>query len=262
MSLSDEIIAKHEKFVKKVTENNKDFIKRLTDYVISKMDKGTLQSGKYLAELEIEIRKLLKDSGYIQALEDFLKFGDEIKSQTLSVYNNPELKSVFAKSERVAFYESIANDSLRGGGLNESVVKRIANQIRQGAFNNVNLDSVRAIVQGFENILPKYVSQVSYDTHSQLHGALQSEIKEKYNTKKGRYVGSLIESSRPFCNHLIGLKNPITETQLKIALNKYCPDGEPKEGIGNGMIKGTTIDNFSVNRGGYQCRHLWVWILD
>jgi hypothetical protein len=68
---------------------------------------------------------------------------------------------------------------------------------------------------------------------------------------------------------------PISITQLQTALDEYCPNGVPSpikiryETVndvehflpkGNGMIRGTNLQNFPSLRGGYNCRHEWKWI--
>jgi len=90
----------------------------------------------------------------------------------------------------------------------------------------------------------------------------ECKTKLKFKPKKGRYVGSLIETSRPICSHLIKMGNPISREQLTKVLDKYCPKGKPDLVLGRGMIEGTNIDNFSINKGGYQCRHIWIWIIE
>jgi len=130
------------------------------------------------------------------------------------------------------------------------------------SFSDYDIDSIKALVKGTGDVLPRYVNQVSLDTLSQIHGALQSEIQIKYKPTKGRWIGSEIETTRPFCKHMKTLTNPISRETLQGVLNKYIPDGKPKQLIGSGMIEGTNIDNFAINRGGYNCGHLWVWIID
>ena len=108
--------------------------------------------------------------------------------------------------------------------------------------------------------LTRYVRQVATDALFQYDGALNEDIKKEFGFTKFRYLGSLVEDSRPFCEHMKSLGGVIDIEQLKIALDDFCPNGEPKKGKGDGMIKGTTVANFSINRGGYNCGHRVRWV--
>lgn len=260
MVSANEIALFYEKFEKSIEKSNEDFLNKLEKYILSKTDKGKLNDLKFFVDLEAIIRTLLKESGYTSNIEDIFIKGLEIKDGLYDLYKKKNIpKSFFTDSSKAKFIEDLANGNLRGSGLNENVVKKIANNIRQTGFLGLDIKSVTNIVGNIQEILPKYVRQVSFDTLGQVHGALQNEIKEKYKPTKGRYIGGEIETTRQFCKHLVDLGNPITVDELKVVLNEYCPNGKPKKGKGDGMIEGTTIDNFEINRGGYMCRHLWIW---
>ena len=251
----------HDDFIIKIGKSNKDFNRKLYEFILENLDKGKIPKGDFLATLESEIRKIIIGSGYIGLINQFLGNGENIKKDLSKFYGESKIKSLFDKSERYNFFVNLNKDNLSGVSFNENVVKKIANKIRVGAFTDVGLTAIKEIVNNTENILPRYVNQVSYDTLGQITGSLQADIFEKFKPKKGRYVGSLIETSRPICSHLIKMGNPISREQLTKVLDKYCPKGIPDLTLGRGMIEGTNIDNFSINKGGYQCRHLWIWII-
>jgi hypothetical protein len=252
----------HEDFIIKIGKSNKDFNQKLYEYILENLDNGKIPKGDFLATLEKEIRQILSNSGYVQLINQFLGNGDLIKKDLVKLYGESKVKSIFDKSERYKFFLNLNEDNLKGTGVNENVVKNIANKIRVGAFTDVGLTAIKEIVKNTSKVLPRYVNQVSYDTLGQITGSLQADIFEKFKPTKGRYVGSLIETSRPICSHLIKMGNPISREQLTKVLDKYCPKGKPDLVLGRGMIEGTNIDNFSINKGGYQCRHIWIWIIE
>lgn len=259
---SSQIKIFNDKFIENVGKNSKDFNQRLIEYILSNLEDKKLPKGEFLSTLESEIKKLIDKSGYIQSANEFLGNATTIKTEMAKSYGGKEIKTLFEKSERFKFFTEYAENQITKDGLKNEVIKKIADKIRVASFSDYDIDSIKTLVKSTSDILPRYVNQVSIDTLSQIHGTLQNEIKEKYNPKKGRWIGSEIATTRPFCKHLLDLKNPISYNDLQLALDKYCPNGKPKEDIGNGMIEGTTIDNFSINRGGYNCGHLWIWILD
>lgn len=77
-----------------------------------------------------------------------------------------------------------------------------------------------------------------------------------------QYVGSVIETTRQFCE-LLTEKEYIHKSEIKDILNGYIEiDGKvhecemnPKTGLPKGLIEGTTEQNFQVNVGGWNCRH-------
>ena len=98
------------------------------------------------------------------------------------------------------------------------------------------------------------------DTYYAFDGAIQSLVIDNY---KMRYIlyylspnapiinkkGKLIES-RPQCKRWTGMQ--------KIAIEDLDKEIEWAYSNGKGMIPSTTIDNFYINRGGYNCRHMVI----
>ena len=75
------------------------------------------------------------------------------------------------------------------------------------------------------------------------------------------YVGSNIETTREFCEHLTE-KRYIHKSEIKTILKGEI-DGHQceiyeKTGLPKGMIEGTNEQNFQVNCGGWNCRHQLV----
>lgn len=96
--------------------------------------------------------------------------------------------------------------------------------------------------------LQAYAGQIASDSIFQYNGNIQDKIATTYNLKFGIYVGDIIKDSRPACKYLVGLRRKINIDEIPEVLIKY-PDG---------VIPGTTKENFPVYRCGYRCRHLWM----
>jgi hypothetical protein len=95
---------------------------------------------------------------------------------------------------------------------------------------------------------------VARDSINQYDGSIQNVIKNELELNDFIYSGSIIKDSRCQCRYWvykIKLKKEDLIDEIQIAL-----DGRSLGGCNcSGMIPGTTIDNFAVNRGGYACRH-------
>lgn len=96
--------------------------------------------------------------------------------------------------------------------------------------------------------LTKYATQVARDSLHGYNGTINEVIATEYDLKAFKYVGDIIEDSRPFCRHLVGLKRTIKLSEVPGFVQKY-PDG---------LKPNTTMKNFYVVRGGYACRHLAI----
>lgn len=219
-----------------------------------------------LALLESKIRDALRMSGYTQKVEDFLKNFDKINGMVLSDYKEQglQVQNAIINNDLNKFLLEKTISDLKGNGINEAFIHKVADNIRINTLQGITYEEAANRLQ--ESIVEKpelnrYVGQVAKDSLNQYDGALNDTIRKKYNLTKFKYIGSEMESTRPFCSHMKDLGSEITMDQLKIALDRYCPNGVPKEGIGNGMILGTTTENFTQNRGGYNCRHRVLWLV-
>jgi hypothetical protein len=106
--------------------------------------------------------------------------------------------------------------------------------------------------------LQKYTRQITTDSINQFNGQYNQAISNGLGYKWRMYVGSNLTTTRPFCKCL-SKKKYIYELELPDILEGDI-DGEtvainPKTGVWYGGIPGTNVDNFEINRGGYQCGH-------
>jgi hypothetical protein len=82
---------------------------------------------------------------------------------------------------------------------------------------------------------------------NQFDGQTNARIADEFGLDAFRYVGSLIDDSRPQCRRWIA-KRVLQKSEMLNEINWAYNNG-------TGMISGTTPDNFAVFRGGYNCRH-------
>ena len=100
----------------------------------------------------------------------------------------------------------------------------------------------------------KYIGQVARDAMFQYDGTVNNIIRESYGLDGIRYVGSLVNDSRGQCSKWVKMGViPVEELQKEIAWAKR--GGSYKGRKLSGMISGTNEGNFTVYRGGYNCRH-------
>lgn len=249
----------YEKFFKDLSKVNKKAYDFIQETILTK--------DYNVNNIEEKIRMALKSAGYGNLIESLFSALDGVDDITTGFYKKRELGKVFAESNRVKLFRDVLSDNLRGGGVNEAYIKKISNTVRQSFFNNSPqkniFNSIKSIA-GESGVLSKYVQQVSYDTVSQYSGVLQAEIQDKYKPQKGMWIGDLIETSRPICICLYNEQKKngfISSSFLEKTLLVYIPNGIPDDILGSGMIAGTDFSNFAKLRGGYRCRHKWIWLL-
>lgn len=268
----EEILNKFDKINRKVGD-------LLSDYIVKYSNKGVFEPDISLATLESDIVNILKKSGYTDATNEYFATFGEILSGTINQFVDKAKAERDLKSSNIAnLVTDITLDNLKGLGIQDNFIKPLANEIRKMIYSGDTYANFKRYIN--ENIvgetpkLTKYINQVTVDAFSQYDGALQTEIKNKYKPKRFYYIGGIIETSRPICYHLHTTYggNPISVDELEKVLDEYCPNGVPSEDYieingkrikkGAGMIEGTTIANFSTNRGGFQCEHKVRWVID
>lgn len=270
--LSDEII----KNIDKVSANLKA---KILDYIIIYLDKGKLVYNDAIATIENDIINLLKESGYLEAIEPFFNNFKEILNTTIGYYPKiSDLNISLSESKAAQYVIDNTNEYLRSTGLKENVINPIVKELRKmiltgDTYSNIK-NKIESLLTGEKPIMINYIKQVSIDAFAQYDGALQNEIMDKYKPKYLYYIGGKIDNSRPFCVHMKDKygNNKIHIDELKASLLEYCPNGEPSEEIiyingkkrkkGDGMIDGTTIANIDINRGGHRCEHKIRYIIE
>lgn len=103
------------------------------------------------------------------------------------------------------------------------------------------------ILSGVNSIpnFSQYAGQLARDAVFKTNNAVNDSVRAVFGAEKFRYVGSLVRDSRPFCRHLIKLDRLIAYEEVPKIASQYP----------QGLMKPFTIDTFSHNCGGYNCRH-------
>ncbi len=260
--------------------------KRLYDILLRELAKhttqGNLEANKLqLAQLDSILKQALKDSGYSSATDKYFTTFDKLEEHNEKYYGtqNLALSPVLKESQIIPHIKDKVLSNLRGTGVSESILKPLENLMRQEIFLNKSYQETSDLLkkQLVDNsLLVKHVDQVAFDALRQYNGAINDEVRKTYGLKYFFYVGSEIETTRPICDHIRdNYKGAISIDDLQIILDEFCPNGEPSNtsityetvnGVkhtskkGAGMYDGTTVDNFSMNCGGYRCRHEVKWV--
>lgn len=250
----------------------RDLEKIIDDYSV----RGVLQYSENLSELENKILEALRKAGYPEAMNKFFEAFPLLGKSIFDEYKISEIKS-----QRQQRFINYATDQLRGKTFQNEVVNLFSETIRSGALNEMprsqmveNLSKIITEKQPLSN----YVTNTASTLIGQYDGVVNQDIFEKFKPTKFYYISSIVENSRPICDHIkdkFGSRS-ISIDELKVVLDEYAPNGVPSEDRitfetvndkvrtmkkGSGMVDGTTVENFSIVRGGYNCRHQVRWDL-
>ncbi|MFM9143021.1 MAG: hypothetical protein ACKOPP_03375, partial [Bacteroidota bacterium] len=209
-------------------------------------------------EINEVVRKAIQSSEYPTKVREYLRNFETIKEFNFDIHqdvndlNPDELNDLINPVQRGIVEQTLTN--LTGAGINTN----FSDPLREGIFKNIvagtTISDLQIYLQSYINTneermgqLKKYVSQVSRDALNQFDGQVNSRIAEEFGLNAFRYVGSLIDDSRPQCIRWVG-KEVLLYDELPNEISWAYSNG-------TGMIPGTTRDNFAVYRGGYNCRH-------
>ena len=267
------------------------------DSVITKTEKAMLSAAvNAIKKLDVDA------SGNIRTTTANIKLLATIRTKLATVASNKEfmsgVKSVANAMDKlykaqVEYYSKAfpqktlgENAKKKHQALQQIAISNVANGLSQSALTTsvvepLNKMLLRAVTSGSKyadlidefhkqlessddstSALAKYAKTYATTAMTQLAGENNRLFTDDLGAEWFQYVGSVIETSRQFCE-LLTEKEYIHKSEIKDILNGYIEiDGKvheceinPKTGLPKGLIEGTTEDNFQVNVGGWNCRH-------
>ena len=219
----------------------------------------TKRNREAIAAFGQAMKKAFELSGLNGELKDFVANFDELALQAQDVQK--EVNSIKVAQSLISpikdlFVQQVVFD-MQGQGLASNLVRPIQQQLYRAITVGTNLIEVqRSLEQSFigdtqtTGLLERYGTQISRDALGQFEGTLNQAIKNEYELNAIRYVGSLVEDSRPQCVRWVRAR-VLNDNELEEEIDWAFRNG-------SGMIPGTTPDNFLANRGGYNCRHVAI----
>jgi hypothetical protein len=209
-------------------------------------------------EVDQIIANAIKRSKYPVAVSSYLSDWNTINKFNFDVHRDvnelskKELEDLITPIQKQMTEQTLTG--LTGSGVNTNFIE----PIRTGIFQNVVAGTTITDLEKYlttyilgnpnvDGLFSRYVKQISRDALNQYDGQVNAKIAEEFGLDAFRYVGSLIDDSRPQCRRWVNMrviqKSDLAE-QISWATNN-----------GTGMIPGTNEENFAVFRGGYNCRH-------
>lgn len=215
----------------------------------------------FILRLPKLLEKSLKDIGFTGKAQNFVQNFDTVKDANLSFHESQNKR----KADR-AVVTSITNQMKKlvadrltnaNGTLSQTMLVSIRQTLQNNAVSSVPLtttiDQIGDYIAGTPDTAGQFsriATLTSRDGYFQYQGKIDQELSTQFGYNAYRYIGSLVEESRPQCVRWAD-KGYILFSELEKEI-------EWAENNGSGMIEGTTPDNFAEFRGGYNCRHFAV----
>lgn len=250
------------------------------------------------ALIEDQIIAAIKNSSYKNTVNSYVSNFDAITEMNRILHrdlNKVDIMSVVNENNKISAFITQIESSLKGtpstiyqvkdaagnitrvpirnSSLNE-LIKPLAEQIRKDIILGTSFESATNAIQGAimsKNLgLSQWAGQITKDALNQADGLQQDEIRKEFGFTKLRYQGTVKDTTRPFCYHML-LEPRMDIERVQSLLGEHIPSGIPSQSItsrtangkpqkkGSGMIPGTDISNFTIYRGGRGCRHSAVW---
>lgn len=235
---------------------------------------NNLNNLKFLGQIKNKLEKILVSPQYKDAVQEFINSYNTLAALNVSYFKQFNEKYTPAKTlpviKQLAVDKTITD--LVGQGMSESItgaVKNILNtNITTGGSYADLQDQLREHLLNTdtgEGSLVRYTKQITTDSINQYHAQYHAAIAQDLKFNWGRYVGSLITTSREFCIYLTK-KQWVHKSELPNIILGHIDGHDCRlsktTGLPYGMIPGTNAANFEINRGGYNCGHQFFWVPD
>ena len=217
-----------------------------------------------VANLVAEIDKIyeiaINNPNFVNDTRLFLKNFDKVREKALEMHkevsdlkNTPEFYDNLNRQQKFLVDKTMYG--LKQGGLKKYFVEDAKQIILEAAELGYSAKQVERRLRdrllsspSKDSYYMRYATQLSRDSINQYNGQINQMVQDEYKMDMIRYVGSLVDDSRPFCKHVRkDLKGRIKISELDELLNRY--EKSP------GLMPDTDSGNFLIVRGGWNCRH-------
>lgn len=229
---------------------------------------------KFLGQIKNKLERIIVSPEYKDAVQQFINSYNTLSALNISYFKQFNEKYTPAKTlpiiKKLAIDKTITD--LVGQGMSETITGAVKNILNTNITTGGSYADMQEQLRDHllntdtgEGSLVQYTKQITTDSINQYHAQYHAAIAQDLQFNWGRYVGSLITTSRQFCV-LLTAKQWVHKSELPAIIEGHI-DGEDCKlskttGLPLGMIPGTNDANFVINRGGYNCGHQFFWVPD
>jgi len=239
--------------------------------------KASVANMRRIAAFKDRIYTIIKRSGYDSKVSEFIKSFNEV-----AVIQNQYFTKLSEDFKPTKLLEEIKKqsisstiESLTEAGLNANLVNPINDILVKNITTGGSYAQLTNQLRDFivttpekDGALERYSKQITTDSLNQYSRQYTNAISNDLGLNWFMYDGSIIQTSRAFCEACVK-KKYIHRSEFPKLIKGDFPEfkaagGEiyDKTGLPSGMIKGTNPSNFPNYLGGYQCGHQLVPVSD
>ena len=244
-------------------QDTQNAILRRVNGLLSKFDteNGRLMNTEtnrtLLIKLRKDVKRIVRQSSYNSKIDAYLRNFDTITDLTEKIHlvgNDLKLSKISINPLKQEAIDNV----VKGLSAPDSIDIGFEKYIRDTVFNAVTLN--QGVVETRKQLsdliagtptkhgqLERWVGQIARDAINNYDGQINAQIAVEYELNAYRYVGSLIKDSRPQCVRWVNKQVLKVEDMQK--------EIDWAENNGSGFNTATTVENFAIYRGGYNCRH-------
>ena len=248
-------------FAKWVKKNQRAILDAIVaEFNDAPTEKGRLTSGdsmrKFIAGLPTKVRAALKKTGFTKKVTDYVRTFEDMQQLQIDLHKTVNgINAAAAINSVRQKMVDLTVSNMVGQGMDNIFVTPLQNKLSEHATVGVSLKDMVTSMKDFINGNPNnqnttftnYSLQIGRDAIGQYDGLVNQKIANQFDLNALVYVGSVVEDSRPQCERWLE-KDFILIADLADEIDWAFSNG-------SGMIAGTTPDNFTMFRGGYNCRH-------
>jgi hypothetical protein len=235
---------------------------------------NSIQNLKMIGNIRNKLERIVISPEYKSAVKEFMGAFETVsglQQNYFTAFMEKFRPKATLKVLRNLSIDKTVND-LIGQGLQANVIDKVQNILRQnitvaGSYASLTEQMRNHILtsETGEGALERYSRTITTDAINQYSAQYHDAIAQDLKFNWGRYVGSNITTTRELCEYLTK-KEWVHRDELPAILEGKVDGHQCKisksTGLPLGMIPGTTVDNFKVLRGGYNCGHQFFWVPD
>ncbi|MCP4181409.1 MAG: hypothetical protein GY756_26910 [bacterium] len=232
------------------------------------------------ADLENKLIAAIKGSNYSGVVNSYLKdFGaiDDMNTLIHKAENSININKIINENEKIKNFRLLVEDQLKGTNKLaqrskqlDALINPIATQIRkdliQGTTFKRATEAIEKAVLDKDLGLSQWSKQIATDALNQYDRLQNDEVRKEYKMPYGQWTGSIKNTSRPLCHHMVFANQIFLWKDIQKIINPYVKNGVPsksyttetgiKQRKGGGIISGTDASNIAIRAGGYNCGHI------
>lgn len=226
-----------------------------------------------------ELEKVLSDAGYNKKVGEFTKTFDEVRDIQNNYFAGLNVQFTPPKVLKELHKANVnwTKDKLIKNGISASFApgmqKILTTAMTSGGEYADLTEQMRNFImsgEGGDGALLRYSRQVTTDSLNFFSANYHETITQDLGLKWRVYTGSLLETSRDWCELMVA-KRYVHEAELLDCLTKEIDGVEvgsedlpinKKTGLPRGLMEGTDQNSVKVNRGGWQCGHQWISVTE